>query len=109
MNTSSQGAKLEIELVLRETCDRVLSAEPSPAPQSSQGRPYSVDHAAVSRGKLHMRAVALQIMGDVRVLCRQLTDVIVPKAKGYIQAFMAVQKDGHEDAEYIRVGKGRTV
>ncbi|TDL20410.1 DnaJ-domain-containing protein [Rickenella mellea] len=41
-----KGAKLEIESVLRETCDRVL-ANPSVPPQ-----------------KLYLRAVALQMMGD---------------------------------------------
>ena len=41
-----QGAKLEIESVLRETCDRVLSNPQVPAT------------------KRQLRAVALQILGD---------------------------------------------
>ncbi|KAF8598752.1 DnaJ-domain-containing protein [Ceratobasidium sp. AG-I] len=62
-----KGAKLEIESVLRETCDRVLS---DPALQSS---------------KLHLRAEALQILGE---------------------AYLGVRKDGESGAgeeEYVRV------
>jgi hypothetical protein len=68
MNLLFQGTKLEIESVLRETCDRVLSSDPTPPPRSSQKHPYPVGQTPVSREKLHLRAVALQIMGDVRVL-----------------------------------------
>ena len=62
-----KGAKLEIESVLRETCDRVLS---DPSLQSS---------------KLHLRAEALQILGE---------------------AYLGVRKDGESGAgeeEYVRV------
>ena len=63
-----KGAKLEIESVLRETCDRVL-ANPSLTPQ-----------------KMHLRALALQILGD---------------------AFSRVRKDENgvegSDAEYVRI------
>lgn len=52
--------------MLRETCDRVLSPEPPPVPQASPGHPYPVAQAPASHEKLHMRAVALQIMGEVR-------------------------------------------
>lgn len=43
---TTQGTKLEVESVLRETCDRVLE-DPS-----------------LSRPKAQLRAVALQILGD---------------------------------------------
>jgi len=61
-----KGAKLEIESVLRETCDRVLS---DPSLQSS---------------KLHLRAEALQILGE---------------------AYLGVKKDGDgaPEEEYVRV------
>lgn len=64
-----KGAKLEIESVLRETCERVLSPDPSPAQGQGQGKGQGPSNhtgaAHVSREKLHMRAVALQIMGEV--------------------------------------------
>lgn len=63
-----KGAKLEIESVLRETCDRVL-ANPSLSPR-----------------QMHLRAIALQILGE---------------------AFSKVRKEdgGVEgsDAEYVRI------
>ncbi|KAF9458099.1 X-domain of DnaJ-containing-domain-containing protein [Collybia nuda] len=62
-----EGTKLEVESVLRETCERVL-ADPS-----------------ISREKSHLRAVALQILGE---------------------AFMSVKKDDQahqEDSEYVKV------
>ncbi|KAJ1303730.1 hypothetical protein OPQ81_008154 [Rhizoctonia solani] len=60
-----KGAKLEIESVLRETCDRVLS---DPNLQSS---------------KLHLRAEALQILGE---------------------AYLSVKKDGDTpEDDYVRV------
>jgi hypothetical protein len=68
----AQGAKLEIESVLRETCDRVLSADPPAQGQGQgqdqgqgQGQGYHAGRPTVSKEKLHMRAVALQIMGEV--------------------------------------------
>lgn len=45
-----QGAKLEVESVIRETCDRIL-ADPN-----------------VPKAKLELRAVALGLMGDVSCL-----------------------------------------
>lgn len=60
-----QGTKLEIESVLREVCDRVLSPDPQPRRQSNE--PYPVSPASVSLEKLHFRAFALQIMGEVRI------------------------------------------
>ncbi|ELU36505.1 chaperone regulator [Rhizoctonia solani AG-1 IA] len=60
-----KGAKLEIESVLRETCDRVLA---DPTLQSS---------------KLHLRAEALQILGE---------------------AYLSVKKDGDATEEdYVRI------
>ncbi|CAE6450123.1 unnamed protein product [Rhizoctonia solani] len=60
-----KGAKLEIESVLRETCDRVLA---DPTLQSS---------------KLHLRAEALQILGE---------------------AYLGVKKDGDaSEDDYVRV------
>ncbi|KIJ47798.1 hypothetical protein M422DRAFT_163506 [Sphaerobolus stellatus SS14] len=60
-----KGAKLEIESVLREVCERVLSPESAPP-----------------RRSLHLRAFALQIMGE---------------------AFMGVKKEGSVEAEYVKV------
>lgn len=48
-----KGAKLEIESVLRETCDRVLA------------------NPALSPKQLHLRALALQILGDAYVRTRK--------------------------------------
>lgn len=57
-----QGAKLEIESVLREVCERLLS---SPPPSASRGGHDMVPSSPISREKLHKRAAALQIMGEV--------------------------------------------
>lgn len=54
----SQGAKLEIESVLRETCDRVL------------------EDPAVPRQKSQLRAVALQILGEAYMSVKKDTDSI---------------------------------
>ncbi|KAB5589280.1 J domain-containing protein C3E7,11c [Ceratobasidium theobromae] len=60
-----KGAKLEVESVLRETCDLVLS---DPSLQSS---------------KLHLRAVALQILGE---------------------AYLSVKKEGEAaEDDYVRI------
>jgi hypothetical protein len=61
-----QGAKLEIESVLREVCDQILV--PSPAPGTSGSSPSSTELALsnqyVSKEKVRLRAVALQILGE---------------------------------------------
>ena len=44
--TLQQGTKLEIESVLRETCDRIL------------------DDPTITRSKAQLRAIALQILGE---------------------------------------------
>ena len=56
-NSLNQGTKLEIESVLRETCDRVLEAE------------------GVPRYNAQLRAVALQILGQAYVDVRKDEDV----------------------------------
>lgn len=53
---ASQGTKLEVESVLRETCDRVLE-DPS-----------------VLRSKTLLRAVALQILGEAFVSVKKDAD-----------------------------------
>jgi hypothetical protein len=45
-SNAGQGTKLEVESILRETCDRLLS------------------DTAISREKAQLRAVALQILGE---------------------------------------------
>ena len=63
-----KGAKLEIESVLRETCDRVLM------------------NPSLTQEKMHLRALALQILGD---------------------AYSRVRKDDGavegSDADYVRI------
>lgn len=56
---SLQGAKLEVESVIREVCDRVLS--PSGVEDTLSGTPST----KVSLASLRKRAVALGILGDV--------------------------------------------
>jgi hypothetical protein len=48
-----QGAKLEIESVLRETCDRIL------------------EDTSVTPAKANLRAVALQILGEAYMSVRK--------------------------------------
>jgi hypothetical protein len=72
-----KGTKLEIDSVIRETCDRVLS----PPPPSK----LSANTHALSRDKLALRAQALEVLGH---------------------AYLAVRKDGdgaNADSEYVRV------
>ena len=47
MRTIWKGAKLEVESVIRETCDKVLN------------------DAAVTEKKRYMRSVGLKVMGEV--------------------------------------------
>ncbi|KAI0776912.1 DnaJ-domain-containing protein [Trametes elegans] len=56
VQTLFKGAKLEIESVLRETCDRLL------------------EDPAVSREKAQLRAVALQILGEAYMSVRKEED-----------------------------------
>ena len=58
-----QGAKLEIESILREVCDRIFG-EPN-----------------VSKGKLELRAVALQILGEAYMGVKK--DSIEPTSPGF--------------------------
>jgi len=51
-----KGTKLEVESVLRETCDRVL------------------ENPSVPRNKLLLRAVALQVLGEAFVAVKKDTD-----------------------------------
>lgn len=83
LSTLFKGAKLEIESVLREVCDRLLlpSAPPSSSSASNVTSPSSGPNALasqhesspshlalsgqyVSKEKVHLRAVALQILGE---------------------------------------------
>ena len=106
-----KGAKLEIESVLREVCDRLLlpSAPPplphSPStssntnPNNPSGSSYDLASGTipsqlafsgqyVSKEKVHLRAVALQILGE---------------------AYMAVKKDSANEElgeGYVRVDVG---
>jgi hypothetical protein len=57
LTTLEQGTKLEIESVLRETCDRVL------------------EDPTVSRYKAQLRAVALQILGESYLGVKKDVDV----------------------------------
>lgn len=50
MRTLWKGAKLEVESVIRETCDKALN------------------DSSVSEQKRHLRAVGLTIIGEVSVL-----------------------------------------
>jgi hypothetical protein len=52
----SKGTKLEIESILRETCDRVL------------------EDPGISRSKAQLRAVALQILGEAYMAVKKNTD-----------------------------------
>ncbi|KIJ11575.1 hypothetical protein PAXINDRAFT_15571, partial [Paxillus involutus ATCC 200175] len=58
-----KGTKLEVESVLRETCDRVLE-DPS-----------------VSRNKATLRAVALQILGESYVAIKKDSDGILDEGE----------------------------
>ncbi|GJJ14258.1 hypothetical protein Clacol_008522 [Clathrus columnatus] len=84
LRTLFKGAKLEIETVLREVCDRILSPPPPQRPSaSSAARGNEVaPPSPISREKLHLRAVALQILGE---------------------AFTAVHKEPSDESEYVRI------
>lgn len=76
-----KGAKLEIESVLREVCDRILSPAP---PALARGGQVAPQASPISREKLYARAVALQIMGE---------------------AFMAVRKEPSDESDYVKIEK----
>lgn len=76
-----QGAKLEIESVLRETCDRVLSPEP-PIPQQ----------------KLVLRATALDIMGEAFMAVQKESTGAGPLEGGYVH----VQTKPRDSASYSK-------
>lgn len=64
---SIQGTKLEIESVLRETCDRVL------------------EDTTVPRSKAALRAVALQILGEAYVTVKKDPDGSTPDESEYVR------------------------
>jgi len=73
LSTLFKGAKLEIESVLREVCDRILTPTvPPPTPTSSTNTTEASAHANqvalsgqyITKEKVHLRAVALQILGE---------------------------------------------
>lgn len=81
-----KGAKLEIESVLRETCERVLE-DPS-----------------IGREKANLRAVAMQMLGEVFILVD--FSLIVFAHPHFNQAYANVSKDGQaigDDSEYVRI------
>jgi hypothetical protein len=59
-----QGTKLEVESILRETCDRVLA------------------DATLSREKAELRAVALQILGEAYMSVKKDADAASGDGKG---------------------------
>lgn len=71
-----KGAKLEIESVLRETCDIVL--DPGPSPSSA------------AQTTANMRAVGLQLLGEAFLSVKK--DSTLPDGE-----------DGQEESEYVRV------
>lgn len=79
LRTLWKGAKLEVESVVRETADRVLS------------------DPAISPEKRHLRVVALGYMADVR---RPKTDEL---GDADWQAFLAVQKEEDKNDEFVKV------
>lgn len=62
-----QGTKLEVESVLRETCDRVL------------------EDTTIPRGKATLRAVALQILGEAYVSVKKEPDNNTPDESEYVK------------------------
>ena len=70
-----QGTKLEVESVLREVCDRVLT-DPT-----------------ISRDKTQLRAVALQMLGEAYVNVKKDSPNPNP----------AVNAGTGEDSEYVRI------
>jgi len=92
LSTLFKGAKLEIESVLREVCDRILlPSQPPPASTSSSSTAdanatqVALSNQHVTKEKIHLRAVALQILGE---------------------AYMAVKKDnpnGELGEGYVKV------
>ncbi len=75
LNLFKKGTKLEIESVLREVCDRILT------------------DPAVPRDKAQLRAVALQMLGEAYVNVKK--DVPNPNP--------AVNAGTGDDSEYVRI------
>jgi len=78
LQTLFKGAKLEIESILRETCDRVLT----PTDPNHEALRLQNSHP-VTKEKIQLRAMALQILGE---------------------AYMAVRKDGQGETGFLGEG-----
>lgn len=83
MRTMWKGVKLEVESVIRDTCEKVLSDSTLP------------------KEKLHLRAVALGLMGEVR---SNVNRGSLRGADLLIQAFLTIHKEGETHQEdFVRV------
>lgn len=78
MRTIWKGAKLEVESVIRETCDKVLN------------------DATVTEKKRYMRSVGLKIMGEVSIAPMYDLMSAVDLSSFGDQAFVAQPKEGEE-------------
>lgn len=83
MQALFKGAKLEIESVLRETCDRVLSPDPP-----------------VSQNKLVLRATALDIMGEAYMAAQKDTPSVLDSE--YVHVETKASKAARDSASYSR-------
>jgi len=70
-----KGTKLEVESVLRETCDRVL------------------EDTTVSRSKAALRAVALQILGEAYVAVKKDPEIGAPDESEYVRVDVKTSRD----------------
>ncbi|KAF8321237.1 DnaJ-domain-containing protein [Clavulina sp. PMI_390] len=86
-----KGTKLEIDSVIRETCDRVLSPTPPPKPTTTSNGSASTsaqNQVAIPPQKLALRAIALEALGEAYLKVKKDVDGTLP---------------GQDESEYVRV------
>lgn len=95
MQALFKGAKLEVESVIREVCDRVLSGDAPPPSTSLPSSPSSAAYNSPSMQQVQRRS------GSGPDPRRQAL-----KAKALLilgEAYVAARKDGEAESEYVRV------
>ena len=94
-----KGAKLEVESVLRDVCDRVLSGDAPPPLTSLPSSPSSAGFGAQQEQQYQQQVQRRSGSGaDPRRLALKAKALLILG-----EAYMAARKDGEAEAEYVRV------
>ena len=83
---------MEIESVIRETCDRILSPPP-PLPPPTNPNDYIPPAHPITKEKIMLRAIALQILGEAYMNVKKDGDA-PDLGEGYVKVDVAGDKRG---------------